>query len=75
MLSQAGREVLIKAMVQAIFTYTMSYFKLPMGLVIILQALLESFGEDKRAIEEKFIEFNGKLYVSQNLLEVWASKT
>lgn len=39
------------------------------------KALLESFGEDKRAIEEKFIGFNGKLYVNQNLLEVWALKT
>ena len=40
-----------------------------------LKALLESFGRDKRATEEKFIGLSGKLFTNQNLLEVWASKT
>ena len=33
LLSQAGREVLIKSMIQAILTYSMSCFKLPRGLI------------------------------------------
>ena len=43
MLSQAGREVLIKAVIQAIPTYTMSCFKLPKGLVRELKSLIQKF--------------------------------
>ena len=43
MLSQAGREVLIKAVIQAIPTYTMSCFKLPKGLVRELESLIRKF--------------------------------
>lgn len=40
LLSSAGREILIKAVVQAIPTYTMSCFKLPVGLCNELESLI-----------------------------------
>ena len=43
LLSQADREVLIKAVIQAIPTYTMSCFKLPKGLVRELESLIQKF--------------------------------
>ena len=43
LLSQARREVLIKAVVQAIPTYTMNCFKLPIGLCEELEGLIMRF--------------------------------
>ena len=43
LLSQAGTEVLIKAIVQAIPTYTMSCFKLPTGLCTEIESLIRKF--------------------------------
>ena len=40
LLSQAGREILIKAVVQAIPTYTLSSFKLPLGLCGEIESLI-----------------------------------
>ena len=42
-LSQVGREVLIKSVIHAIPTYTMSCFKLPKGLVKELEVLIQKF--------------------------------
>ena len=43
LLSQAGREVLIKLVVQAIPTYMMSCFKLPLGLCSEIESLIRKF--------------------------------
>ena len=43
LLSQAGREVLIKAIVQAIPTYTMGCFKIPLGLCHDIDAMVKKF--------------------------------
>ena len=40
LLSQASREILIKAVVQAILTYTMSCFKLPVSLCNDIEILI-----------------------------------
>jgi hypothetical protein len=43
LLSAAGKEVLIKAVAQAIPTYSMACFRLPMGLCHHINSLLRNF--------------------------------
>ena len=43
LLSQAGREILIKAVVQVIPTYTMSCFKLLVGLYTEMESMIRKF--------------------------------
>ena len=43
LLSQASREVLLKAIVQAIPTFAMSCFKLPVGLCNDIEAMIRKF--------------------------------
>lgn len=54
LLSQTGKEVLLKAVVQAISTFTMSCFCLPVAFAKTLRCLSENFGGNKGEIEEKF---------------------
>ena len=43
LLSQAGKEVIINAVVQSIPTYLMSVFKLPVGLCKEIEAMIQKF--------------------------------
>ena len=53
LLSQAGREILIKAVAQALPTYTMSCFKLPIGLCHDMEALIRIFFWGQRGENRK----------------------
>nr|XP_023877746.1 uncharacterized protein LOC111990191 [Quercus suber] len=53
LLSQAGREILIKAVVQAIPTYIMSCFKLLIGLCNELESLIRKFWWGQRGDRRK----------------------
>ncbi len=53
LLSQAGREVLIKAVIQAIPTYAMSCFKFPTGLCVELSSMPARFWWGQRGSEWK----------------------
>ena len=43
LLSQAGKEVMIKAVIQSIPTYSMIVFKLPIGLYKDIEAMIRKF--------------------------------
>ena len=53
LLSQASREVLIKAVIQAIPTYTMGYFKLPIGLCNEIEVMTRKFWWGQRGDKRK----------------------
>ena len=43
LLSQASKEIMIKAVVQSIPTYSMSVFRLPIGLLKDIEAMIRKF--------------------------------
>ena len=53
LLLEAEREILRKAIVQAIHTYTISCFKLPLGLCIDLESLVRKFWWRQRGDRRK----------------------
>ena len=53
MLSQAGREVLVKSVIQAIPTYAMGCFKLPLGLCDDIEMIIRKFWWGQRGNRRK----------------------
>ena len=53
LLSQVGREILIKAVGQVIPTYTMSRFKLPLGLCSEIKSLIQRFWRGQKGDRRK----------------------
>ena len=54
LLSQAGREILIKVVAQSLPTYTMACFKLPTSLCHDLESMICTFFGGKRVIIGRF---------------------
>lgn len=52
-MSEAGREILIKAVVQTILSYTMSCFMLPLGLCNEIEGLVCKFWRGHRGEQQK----------------------
>ena len=64
MLSQAGREVLIKAMIQAILTYAMSCFKFPKGLCSEITSMATKYWWGQWGVERK-VHWLGKKHLTR----------
>ena len=72
LLSIGGKEVLIKAVAQAIPTYTMSYFQLSQGLCEDLESMMRNFGGAKSIKRLKWLGLVGNKCAYLSLKEVWA---
>ena len=75
LLSIGGKEVLIKAVAQAIPTYTMSCFQLPKSLCEDLEKLMRSFWWGQKHQETKMAWVGGRQCASPNLKGEWALGT
>ena len=67
LLSQVGREILIKAVVKAISTYAMGCFKLPLGLCHDMEAMIKKFFWGQR-VDKRRIHWNKWLELTKSKL-------
>lgn len=74
LLSQAGREVLLKVIVQAIPTFAMSCFKLPTCLCHDIEVMIKNFFWGQQCDRGRFIGRSGRLFVYQRMKVGWGSK-
>ena len=68
LLSQAGREVLLKAVVQAILTFAMGRFKLPSGLLNDIEMMIRKFWWGQRGNQRKIHWKNWETLCKPNVL-------
>ncbi|XP_042962523.1 uncharacterized protein LOC122296793 [Carya illinoinensis] len=70
-LLQAGKEVMIKVVLQAIPTYTMSVFKLPIKLCNEINSMFSKFWWGNHQKEGGFIGGNGKKWLARKGRGLW----
>ena len=75
LLSQAGKEVLLKAVVQTIPTFAWDVSSFQWSYVGILRCLSRNFGGDNGKIEGKFTGKIGKHFVNQRKNEGWVLRS
>ena len=74
LLSQAGREVLLKVVVQAIPTFVMGCFKLPSGLLNDIEMMIRKFWWGQRGDQLKIHLKNWETLCKPKVLGGWALK-
>lgn len=72
LLSKAGREILIKSIVQAIPNYAMSCFQFPKFILNEIRSMIANFWSGQRKREKKMHWFDGISFVSPRIREGWA---
>ncbi|XP_021719169.1 uncharacterized protein LOC110686870 [Chenopodium quinoa] len=75
LLSQAGREVLIKAVAQAIPTYMMGLFRIPEGLISEIHSMIARFGGEQGERSASFIGLVGRSCACRRHLVEWGFVT
>ena len=74
LLSQAGREILIKAVAQALPTYAMLCFKLPIELCHEIETLVKKNWGGKKERAKRSIGKSGRSFANQRHKGGWVSK-
>ena len=70
MISRAGKEVLIKSVIQAIPSYMMSIFRIPDGIIDDIHAMFARFWWGSATDARKTHWHSWLLYVAQRVMKV-----